>query len=156
AAAALQKTLEGKRWGETEKKLADFRERYAAEFPQARDDSAQAQIKLEKQWMDAEEETQQISALLLQPDSALSPAALQTARDTLAKHSGAWQGSAHGEELANASKQLEARAKGIESGRAEAEAEKTVKLAEDYINRKAYAVAISILKVKIVNDPQLK
>ena len=153
ALADLQKTMEAKQWGEAETKLKAYRDGFAARFPQAKEDYDAIQLKLDAEWKDVQVDIQRaLSGLQIVPSGANA----NTAVETVNRHRVKWRGVADKEaELSENLKRIDAIRQAGEGTEVEKKAEGHLREAQSYYDRKVYNVAISILKVKIVNDPEL-
>jgi len=145
----LQTSLNVKRWGDAEVKLAQLKQQYKARFPQAAEESSRADTVIDKAWKNAQDEVQRSMDNV---KTLKTTAAGNLARDTITRHATEWTGSERAPQLTANLPIVADILKEGDAMKAEDEAEKLYNQAEDMYNKKVYAVAVSILRVKILND----
>lgn len=145
----LQTSLNVKRWGDAEAKLAQLKQQYKARFPAAAEESARADGVIDKAWKNAQDEVQRSMENV---KTLKTTASGNLARDTITRHATEWTGSERASQLTANLPLVADILKEGDAMKAEEEAEKHFAQAEDLYNKKIYPVAISILRVKILND----
>jgi len=146
----VARSLESRKWGESEAKIKVLKDSYGALFPQAQDEARKAGDKLEAAWKAAQDELKTgFDALKV----AQSAAAVNAFKEAINRHVQAWSGSPRADELAEKLKLVDEVAKAADTVKAEELAEKMYGEAERYFKNKAYPVAISILRKRILEDP---
>ncbi|HYG76381.1 MAG TPA: FHA domain-containing protein [Planctomycetota bacterium] len=150
AVGDLQRAMDARKWGEAEGKIKALKENYGALFPQAQSEAQKAADVLEAARKAAQVEINSGFDALKAGQSA---AAVNALKDTINRHAQAWAGSSHEAEFTDKLKLADEVAKAGDSTKAEEQAEKMYGEAERYFNIKAYPVAISILRKRILEDP---
>ena len=151
-ASALKKSLTNKQWGDAESKMKGLRDKFGDRFPQAKEDVADAQHKLDDAWREAKEEIERQIQTLKEVKNA---DALDAAKKAAERHKGVWVGSDHIPEIDGYLAAMKSIGNEGANEKNEAEAERLLANAQTMFDRKIYAVAKSVLEVKIINDPTL-
>ena len=150
--ADIDKALGGHEWAAAESKLKDFNEKVAQRSPQAQEAAqkfaAQLAAALSAAQADAAKELQNMR-------DSTNADVIARGKQSLQRIADAWKGSQHetdfNDGLAEADK-LNAK---FADADAEKKADEYFKQAQTYFDKKIYNVAVSFLKVKILNDPVL-
>jgi pSer/pThr/pTyr-binding forkhead associated (FHA) protein len=149
AAADIRKSMEAKKWGDVEAKTKTFSDCFGSQFAQAKDEVASIREKIDAEWKDTQTKVgQAIEALKL----VQTPKVIETSKETISRHIQMWTPGDHVTELEEKLKLIDELAKAGGVAKAEEEAEKMYTEAERYFGNRAYTVAISILKKKILED----
>jgi len=146
---ALQTSLNVKRWGDAEAKLAQLKQQYKARFPQAAEESTRADSVIDKAWTNAKEEVQRS---IDNVKTLKTSASGNLAKDTITRHATEWTGSERASQLTANLPIIADLLKEGDAMKAEDEAAKLFAQAEEMHRKGVYAVAMSILRVKILND----
>ena len=158
ALGELRKAMTDKHWGDADARLKPFRDTFASRFLLAREETARANGLLDSEWRKMQDDVRiLLAAVQAAPNADAANAALVPLRAAVERHKQAWAG-AEAERLApldGALAQADVLLRGHQDKGAEKDAEKWLKDAETYYEKKVYAVARSILTVKIINDPAL-
>ncbi len=152
ASNALKKSLTNKQWGDAEAKMKTLRDKFGDRFPQAKEDVADAQHKLDDGWRESKEEIERMLQTLKEMKNT---DAADAAKKCVDRHKATWTGSEHLPELDGYLATIKSVTNEGDAAKNEEEAGRLLAKAQTMFDNKIYTVAKSVLEVKIINDPVL-